>query len=101
MTHQAAEREEAESLLEHNAYSLVITDLSLTTLGVEGFDLLKTIASSSTQPKLIVMSGHTDSGHRERAKQCGADVFVQKPTPLETLGEVVRTCLSQRERKEP
>ena len=33
--HEAAEREEAEALLEHYAYSLVITDLSLTTLGVE------------------------------------------------------------------
>jgi len=98
--HEAAEREEAEALLEHYAYSLVITDLSLTTLGVEGFDLLKTVANSSARPKLMVMSGHTGSGHRERAKQCGADVFVQKPTPLETLGEVVRTCLSQRERKE-
>ena len=99
--HEAAEREEAEALLEHYAYSLVITDLSLTTLGVEGFDLLKTIANSNARPKLMVMSGHTDSGHRERAKQCGADVFVQKPTSLETLGEVVRTCLSQRARKEP
>ena len=98
--HEAAEREEAEALLEHYAYSLVITDLSLTTLGVEGFDLLKTVANSSARPKLMVMSGHTGSGHRERAKQCGADVFVQKPTPLETLGEVVRTCLSQRARKE-
>jgi DNA-binding response OmpR family regulator len=94
--HEAAEREEAEALLEHYSYSLVITDLSLTTLGVEGFDLLKTIANSSTRPKLMVMSGHTDSGHRERAKQCGADVFLQKPTSLETLAEVVRTCLSQR-----
>jgi DNA-binding response OmpR family regulator len=98
--HQAAEREEAEALVEHNAYSLVITDISLTALGVEGFDLLRTIANSNARPKLMVMSGHTDSGHRERAKQCGADVFVQKPTPLETLGEVVRTCLSQREQKE-
>ena len=99
--HEAAEREEAEALLEHNEYSLVITDISLTALGVEGFDLLKTIANSNARPKLMVMSGHTDSGHRERAKQCGADMFVQKPTSLETLGEVVRTCLAQRERKEP
>jgi len=99
--HQAAEREEAEALVANYAYSLVITDISLTQLGVEGFDLLRTISNSNSQPGLIVMSGHTGSGHRERAKQCGADVFVQKPTSLETLGEVVRTCLSQRARKEP
>jgi DNA-binding NtrC family response regulator len=99
--HQAAEREEAEALIAHYAYSVVITDISLTELGVEGFDLMKTISTSSARPKLIVMSGYSGPGHRERAKQCGADVFLQKPTSLETLGEVVRTCLSlQGEQKE-
>jgi len=92
--HQAAEREEAEALVANYAYSLVITDLSLTQLGVEGFDLLRTISNSNCQPKLIVMSGHASSGHRELAKQCGADLFLVKPTPLETLGEAVRACLS-------
>lgn len=92
--HQAAEREEAEALVAHYAYSLVITDLSLTQLGVEGFDLLRTISNSKSRPKLIVVSGHTGSGHRELAKQCGADVFLVKPTPLKTLGEAVCTCLS-------
>lgn len=91
---QAAEREEAEALVANYAYSLVITDISLTELGVEGFDLLRTISNSNSRLKLIVMSGYTGSGHRERAKQCGADVFLQKPTPLATLGEAVRTCLS-------
>jgi DNA-binding response OmpR family regulator len=94
--HEAAEREEAEALLEHYAYSLVITDISLTQLGVEGFDLLRTISNSSARPKLMVMSGHTGSGHRERAKQCGADMYLQKPIPLEVLGAAVRTCISPR-----
>ncbi len=91
---QAAEREEAEALVANYAYSLVITDISLTELGVEGFDLLRTISNSHSRPKLIVMSGHTGSEHREKAKQCGADVFLEKPIPLETLGEVVRSSLS-------
>ena len=95
---QAGEREEAEALLEHYAYSLVITDLSLTQLGVEGFDLLRTISSSSSRPKLIVVSGHTSSDHRKKAMQCGADVFLEKPTPLATLGEAVRTCLSPQQK---
>jgi DNA-binding response OmpR family regulator len=100
--HQAGEREEAEALLEHYAYSLVITDISLTQLGVEGFDLLRTISNSNSRPKLIVVSGHADSEHRELAKQCGADVFLPKPTSLATLGEAVRTCLSpQDEQKAP
>jgi len=97
---EAGEREEAEALFEHYAYSLVITDLSLTKLGVEGFDLLRTISNSNTRPKLIVLSGYSGPGHRERAKQCGADVFLQKPASLETLNEVVRSCLSgQQEQK--
>ena len=92
--HQAAEREEAEALLANYTYSLVITDISLTELGVEGFDLLRTISNSNSRPKLIVVSGHADSGHRELAKQCGADAFLPKPTPLATLGEAVCACLS-------
>jgi len=92
--HQAAEREEAEALVANYSYSLVITDLSLTQLGAEGFDLLRTISNSNSRPKLIVVSGHAGSGHRELAKQCGADAFLPKPTPLATLGEAVRTCLS-------
>jgi DNA-binding response OmpR family regulator len=92
--HQAVEREEAEALLEHYAYTLVITDISLTELGVEGFDLLRAISNSNSRPKLIVVSGHADSRHHKLAKQCGADVFLQKPTALATLGEAVRACLS-------
>lgn len=91
--HRAGEREEAEALLEHYTYSLVVTDISLTNLGVEGFDLLKTVSNSNSRPKLIVVSGHSGSEHRDKAKQCGADVFLEKPTPLATLGEAVRTCL--------
>ena len=90
---QAAEREEAEALCEHYTYSLVITDISLTELGVEGFDLLRTISNSNSRPKLIVMSGHASSGHREFAKQCGADMFLVKPISLARLGEAVHTCL--------
>jgi DNA-binding response OmpR family regulator len=98
--HEAAEREEAEALVANYAYSLVITDLSLTVLGVEGFDLLRTISNSNSRPKLIVMSGHASSGHREFAKQCGADMFFVKPISLATLGETVRTSLSpQHEQK--
>jgi DNA-binding response OmpR family regulator len=92
--HQAAEREEAEALVANYTYSLVITDLSLTQLGVEGFDLLRTISNSNSRPRLIVVSGHGSSGHREFAKQCGADMFLVKPVSLATLGEAVRTCLS-------
>jgi len=75
--HQTAEREEAKALVANYAYALVITDISLTQLGVEGFDLLRTISNSNSRPRLIVMSGHTGSGHRERARHCGADVFLE------------------------
>jgi DNA-binding response OmpR family regulator len=85
--HEAAEREEAEALVANYAYSL-------------GFDLLRTISNSNSRPKLIVMSGHASSGHREFAKQCGADMFFVKPISLATLGETVRTSLSpQHEQK--
>jgi two-component system phosphate regulon response regulator OmpR len=97
--HQAAEREEAEALVANYAYSLVITDLSLTQLGVEGFDLLRSISNSDNRPKLLVISGHVGSGHREVAKQCGADLYLQKPLPLAQLGEAVRALSPLQEQK--
>lgn len=87
--HQAGEREEAEALIRHYTYAVAITDISLTQLGVEGFDLLKSITLLTPRPKVIVMSGHGGPEHRGEAENCGADLFLQKPFSLSTLGRLI------------
>jgi two-component system OmpR family response regulator len=89
--HCAAEREEAEALLAHYAYALVITDLALSPLGLTGVDVLDCIADRATRPKVIVYSGHVDAELTSRLEPHGVDVFLQKPQPL---GEVARVAAS-------
>jgi two-component system, OmpR family, response regulator TctD len=87
--HCAAEREQAEALLAHHAYALVITDLALSPLGLSGVDVLDCIADRATRPKVIVYSGHVDPELTSRLEPHGVDVFLQKPQPL---GEVARVA---------
>jgi DNA-binding NtrC family response regulator len=87
--HRAMEQEEAEALLNNYAYSLVITDLSLTKVGIEGLDLLKKMSELIPRPRIIVMSGHSSPDHREATAARGANVFLQKPFPIRELGKLV------------
>jgi len=91
--HCAREREEAEALLAHHAYALVITDLALSPLGLSGVDVLDSIADRATRPKVIVYSGHVDPELTSRLEPHGVDVFLQKPQPLEEVARVAAFLL--------
>jgi DNA-binding response OmpR family regulator len=91
--HCAAEREEAEALLAHHVYALVITDLALSPLGLAGVDVLDCIADRATRPKVIVYSGHVDPELTLRLEPHGVDVFLQKPQPLEEVARVAAFLL--------
>jgi DNA-binding response OmpR family regulator len=87
--HCASEREEAEALLNNVTYSLIITDLSLSNVGVEGLELLKQLSELRPQPPAFVLSAHDSFDHRDAAQACGADLFIPKPVSLDRLGELV------------
>ena len=91
--HCAAEREQAEALLAHHVYALVITDLALSPLGLSGVDVLDCIADRATRPKVIVYSGHVDPELTSRLETHGVDVFLQKPQPLEEIAKVAARLL--------
>src|ERR1039458_1472880 len=55
--HRAADREEAEALLDCYKYSFVITDLSLTPQRLEGLGLIEEVADKQGRPRIVVMSG--------------------------------------------
>jgi DNA-binding NtrC family response regulator len=90
--HCAGEREEAETLLAHHSYALVITDLALSPLGLSGIDVLDSIADRATRPKVIVYSGHVDPDLTSRLQPHGVDAFLQKPQPLVEVARVA-ACL--------
>jgi two-component system, OmpR family, response regulator TctD len=90
--HCAGEREEAETLLAHYVYALVITDLALSRLGLSGVDVLDCIADRATRPKVIVYSGHVDPELTSQLEPHCVDVFLQKPQPLQEVARVA-ACL--------
>lgn len=54
--HCAVDREEAEALLESYRYSLVVTDLSLTSQRLEGLDIIGEAAAKHERPQIIAFS---------------------------------------------
>jgi len=86
----ASKREEAEALLSHLKYSLVMVDLSLTSVGVEGSDLLKQIYSLTPRPKSIVLNGHSNASNKGAAIASSANLFIEKPCSMTLLGAFVR-----------
>jgi len=92
----AVEREEAEALLNHYSYSLVITDLALSPLGLTGVDILDSLADQQRKPKVIVYSGHADPTLESHLGSRGVDVFLQKPQSLRTLADAAGSLLEPR-----
>lgn len=91
--HTAQEAEEAEALLRHYEYALVITDLALTNVGLKGFDFVVRLAARNPRPKLIVFSGNRDPQVQSEALLQGADAFVLKPTSLKVLSRIAQDLI--------
>lgn len=92
----ASEPEEAEALLGHYSYSLVITDLALSALGLSGVAILDNLIDQAQRPKIIVYSGHADPNLESHLASHGADAFLQKPQPLGELAKVAAQLLECR-----
>ncbi len=91
--HCAQEAEEAEALLNHFSYDLIITDLALTPVGLSGFELLGRMCACEPRPKVLVLSGHAESAIRSEAHVKGVDAFLEKPQSLRDLARVASTLL--------
>lgn len=89
----AAEREEAEALLAHYNYSLVITDLALSPLGLSGVNILDILADQAKRPKVIVYSGQPVPDLESLLGSGRADVFLQKPQSLEKVARIARDLI--------
>ena len=87
----AQELEEAQALLAHFPYSVVVTDLRLSKLGFGGLDLVKHIREQSLPIRIIVLTAYGWPELRAAAAENGVDAFLRKPTRLSALGETI--CL--------
>jgi DNA-binding response OmpR family regulator len=83
------ELEEAQTLIAHFPYSVVVTDLRLNKLGFGGLDLVKHIREQSLPIRIVVLTAYGWPELRAEASVQGADVFLRKPTRLAELGETI------------
>jgi DNA-binding NtrC family response regulator len=85
----AQEVEEAQTLLAHFSYSVVITDLRLTKLGFGGLDLIKHIGELALKTRIIVFTGYGWPELKAEASAQRVDAFLRKPAQLSELAETV------------
>jgi len=85
----AQELEEAEALLSHIRYTLLIADLRLTGIhSNEGLELIRFVRERSPWTRVIVLTGYGSVEIEGEAVGRGVDAFLLKPQPLATLAEI-------------
>ena len=86
----AAEKEEAEALLAHTEYAVVIADLRLTGIyGVEGLDIIQWSRHLRPETRVVLLTGYGTPEIESEARRRGADALLHKPLPLPELERIV------------
>lgn len=86
----AAEREEAEALLENAVYEVVIADLRLSgTFGIEGLDLVEATRHACPTTRVVLLTANGSPEIAIEARRRGAAVCLQKPVSLPALAETI------------
>jgi len=92
----AQELEEAEALLSHIRYGLLIADLRLTGIhGNEGLELIRFVRERSPWTRIVVLTGYGSPEMESEAIERGVDAFLQKPVPLAALADIAATLTHQ------
>ena len=90
----ATELEEAEALLTHNRYDLVIADLSLTAGGgTEGLEILRFLRGKSPATRAILLTANGTAAVESEALRRGAQAVLHKPQPLSELARLAGNLL--------
>lgn len=92
----ARELEEAEALLAHLRYALLIVDLRLTGIhSNEGLELVRFARERSPWTRIIVLTGYGSADMEAEALDRGVDAFLHKPRPLSELAAIVAELTRQ------
>jgi DNA-binding NtrC family response regulator len=85
----AGEIEEAQTLLAHYHYAVVITDLRLSRLSFGGLELVKFIRDAAMPTRVVVLTAYGWPELKAEATSQGVDVFLRKPMRLPDLAKTV------------
>ena len=85
----AHELEEAEALVTHIAYDLVIADLSLSEQGsTEGLEIVRYVRSCCPSTRVIMLTAYGSPAIENEARRRGCDRFILKPKSLAELVKI-------------
>lgn len=90
------EPEEAEALLDHERFDLVILDLALTRFGREGLEVLAWLRARHPFLPVIVMSANLCPEVEDAARRLQVDALLHKPQPLAELARVAESAMGLR-----
>jgi len=77
---------DARVLLRRHVYDVVLADLRLAgTEGQEGLDIVRTVKQNRPATKVILMTAYGDNEVRLKASFLGADLYLEKPIPIEVI----------------
>lgn len=86
----ARELEEAEALLAGSRYDMVLADLCLSDgSGNEGLEVVRFARRYNPAALIVMLTGHGTREVKSEAFRRGIDAFLDKPTDLEQLAEIV------------
>lgn len=92
----ASELEEAQALLSHVAYAVVIADLRLTGVyGSEGLTLVRHVRERCPQTRVLILTAYGSRDVEEEARRLGVDGFLLKPKPLPDVARIVFGLLGE------
>jgi ActR/RegA family two-component response regulator len=92
----ATELEEAEALLSHLRYAIVIADLRLTGIyGTEGLAIVRHVRERCPQTRILILTAYGSQAVEEEACRLGVDGFLQKPQPLPDVARIVFALLGK------
>ena len=93
----AYELEEAQALLGHYKYDLVIADLRLTGIGgVEGLQIVADVHQKCSSTRVILLSAYGTPEIERESYQRGADAFLHKPKAMMEIAHVAVNLLDSR-----
>lgn len=86
----ALESAEAQALLAHMHFDVVLTDIYLSPLREpDGLRVLSFIRERAIRVRLVVMTAHATPELEAEALRLGADAVLRKPMPLPVLAEAL------------
>jgi DNA-binding NarL/FixJ family response regulator len=89
---EASTRSEALKLLEEQRFDVVVCDVKLP--DGEGWDVLKVVKANANPLPVLMLSAFTEEQYAVQALKSGADGYMNKGSPAETLISAIRRLAS-------